>query len=164
MLQPMKAITVWNPWAYLLAILAKLYETRSWATNYRGQIAIHAAAMSPHNALAGVGFDVIEAMRLALDMERQSTLYGTVCQMEDLPRSSIIATADLIGCHKIGTVMGEAVIWRTDTEFEVISDREFLLGNFTPGRFAWEFANMQLLAEPIPTKGRQGLWNWGGVA
>lgn len=39
----MKAITLWQPWASLLACGAKGYETRSWATSYRGQIAIHAA-------------------------------------------------------------------------------------------------------------------------
>ncbi|MFV0399180.1 MAG: ASCH domain-containing protein [Oscillospiraceae bacterium] len=40
----MKAITIWQPWASLLACGAKKYETRSWVTSYRGPIAIHAAA------------------------------------------------------------------------------------------------------------------------
>ena len=39
----MKAITVWQPWASLLVSGRKRYETRSWATTYRGPIAIHAA-------------------------------------------------------------------------------------------------------------------------
>ena len=39
----MKAITIWQPWAFLLAMGAKQYETRSWETAYRGPIAIHAA-------------------------------------------------------------------------------------------------------------------------
>lgn len=39
----MKAITIWQPWASLLAHGMKQYETRSWATKYRGPIAIHAA-------------------------------------------------------------------------------------------------------------------------
>lgn len=41
----MKAITIWQPWASLLAHRVKTYETRSWATAYRGPIAIHAAAI-----------------------------------------------------------------------------------------------------------------------
>ena len=41
----MKAITIWQPWATLLPLGVKLYETRSWATSYRGPIAIHAAAL-----------------------------------------------------------------------------------------------------------------------
>jgi hypothetical protein len=43
----MKAITIWQPWASLIAIGAKQYETRSWETKYRGPIAIHAAKKDP---------------------------------------------------------------------------------------------------------------------
>ena len=38
----MKAITVLQPWAWLLATGKKRCETRSWKTNYRGEILIHA--------------------------------------------------------------------------------------------------------------------------
>jgi activating signal cointegrator 1 len=38
-----KAISLWQPWATLIALGEKKFETRSWLTNYRGQIAIHAA-------------------------------------------------------------------------------------------------------------------------
>ena len=34
------------------------------------------------------------------------------------------------------------------------------LGDWTPGRYAWELRNIKLLPEPIPAKGQQGLWNW----
>lgn len=37
-----KALTIAQPWATLAAIGAKQIETRSWQTNYRGDIAIHA--------------------------------------------------------------------------------------------------------------------------
>lgn len=39
----MKAITIWQPWAEFVAAGVKHNETRSWATKYRGPIAIHAA-------------------------------------------------------------------------------------------------------------------------
>jgi hypothetical protein len=39
----MKAISLWQPWATLVAIGAKTIETRGWSTSYRGPIAIHAA-------------------------------------------------------------------------------------------------------------------------
>lgn len=38
----MKAVTLTQPWATLVAIGAKQIETRSWPTNYRGPLAIHA--------------------------------------------------------------------------------------------------------------------------
>lgn len=39
----MKAITLWQPWASLIACGAKTIETRSWGTPYRGPLAIHAS-------------------------------------------------------------------------------------------------------------------------
>lgn len=38
----MKALTVKEPWASLIAYGYKEYEFRSWKTNYRGKILIHA--------------------------------------------------------------------------------------------------------------------------
>lgn len=38
-----KALTVWQPWASLIAHGVKVFETRSWATKWRGPLAIHAA-------------------------------------------------------------------------------------------------------------------------
>ena len=40
----MRAITIQQPWASLVALRAKRYETRSWNTHYRGPLAIHASA------------------------------------------------------------------------------------------------------------------------
>lgn len=39
----MKVITIREPFATLIKDKVKLYETRSWKTNYRGEIYIHAA-------------------------------------------------------------------------------------------------------------------------
>lgn len=39
----MKALSLWQPWATLIANGAKQIETRSWSTSYRGPILIHAA-------------------------------------------------------------------------------------------------------------------------
>src|SRR5262249_45834457 len=38
----MKAITLIQPWATLVVLGAKRIETRSWKTDYRGKLAIHA--------------------------------------------------------------------------------------------------------------------------
>jgi hypothetical protein len=39
----MKALSLWQPSAAAIALELKLWETRSWPTNYRGPLAIHAA-------------------------------------------------------------------------------------------------------------------------
>lgn len=38
-----KALTLWQPYAQAIAVGLKKYETRSWATNHRGLIAIHSS-------------------------------------------------------------------------------------------------------------------------
>ncbi len=38
-----KAISLWQPWASLVAAHVKRHETRHWSTEYRGLLAIHAA-------------------------------------------------------------------------------------------------------------------------
>lgn len=43
----MKAISLWQPWASLVALGVKTIETRSWSTKYRGPLTIHAAARRP---------------------------------------------------------------------------------------------------------------------
>jgi hypothetical protein len=43
----MKALTLHQPWASLIAEGVKTIETRSWSTKYRGPLAIHAAARRP---------------------------------------------------------------------------------------------------------------------
>lgn len=42
MTSTIKAITLHQPWATLIALGAKQYETRSWPTGYRGLLVIHA--------------------------------------------------------------------------------------------------------------------------
>jgi len=47
----MKAITIHQPYASLIACGAKIYETCSRRTNYRGRIAIHAGLQYPAKTL-----------------------------------------------------------------------------------------------------------------
>ena len=47
----MKTLTVKNPWASLIINGYKKYEFRSWKTNYRGKILIHAGLSIEKNML-----------------------------------------------------------------------------------------------------------------
>lgn len=69
----MKAITVWQPWASLLVSGRKRYETRSWATSYRGPIAIHAAKRPVRQTI-----DALVADR-GMDGSRWTTLIACSC-------------------------------------------------------------------------------------
>lgn len=58
----MKCLSIRQPWAWLVCVGAKTIENRSWATTYRGVIAIHASGytkavdglVSGENAIPGV--------------------------------------------------------------------------------------------------------------
>lgn len=39
----MKAVSIKNPWGYLICVGIKDVENRTWKTNYRGKILIHAS-------------------------------------------------------------------------------------------------------------------------
>jgi len=139
----MKAYTVIQPWATLLALGLKSNETRSWPTKHRGPVAIHAGKKIDKaacrwepicNALAAHGYDE-----------------------HNLPTGAVLATANLSSCREsIAAVpggynlAGGFFVDRTEAEF----------GDFTPGRFAWGMTDVQQLADPIPAKGQLGLWNF----
>lgn len=134
----MKAITVWQPWAGALAAGIKENETRSWATKYRGPIAIHAAMREVFDGLALIPVPLALKIKEALR-----------CEWGEMPRGAIIATGELADCIKI-----------TPEYVATLSPDELALGDYTPGRYAWKLENVKRLPEPIPAKGKQGLWNW----
>jgi hypothetical protein len=167
-----KALSLWNPWAALWACGAKEFETRSWSVpnNYRGPIAIHAASISISRVLKQV-FPLwkwsyapdYEAKRIFLEAARAAL---NIDNLNTLPLGCIIATAELVGCHKIVLHGGRGLSstspgWlETDRGIYEPTEQELLFGDWTPGRYAWEPANIIMLPEPIPTPGKQGLWNW----
>lgn len=165
----MKALTIWQPWATLLACGVKQYETRSWATKYRGPIAIHAAKKNVFDTML-----LPEQTKDEVKRHIEAMIGG---EWKDLPVGAVIATAELVNVWHIvyhpGTDVNKArhidigaESLTTDKhdphfgDYFVPADKEIALGDWTPGRYAWELANVKILPEPIPAKGKQGLWNW----
>lgn len=145
----MKALTLTQPWATLVAIGAKRIETRSWSTSFRGPIAIHVAKTFP-----GACRELCEehVFRLAL---RDGGYGGELG--EDLPRGAVIAAARLVGCFRI-TRSGSYQLPTGEPIEITVPERSF--GDYTPGRFAWLLADVVKLPAPIPARGSLGLWTW----
>jgi hypothetical protein len=147
----MKAITIHQPWASLIAIGAKKIETRGWHTHYRGKIAIHAGLKV--NTRAAESIVIAETLYKA----------GASFLPRDLSVGAIIATADLIDCVKMidfnykGQVPIECILENN----LIVTGNEFAFGYYAIGRYAWLLDNIQPIP-PIPAKGQQGLWNWAG--
>lgn len=132
----MKAISLWQPWASLVALSLKLIETRGRLTHIRGRIAIHAAAKKYSGAalaalLAEAGVDSALVAR-------------------DLPLGAIVAVATLEDCVSVD---------ERHTRLISMPFREMVFGNYSAGRFAWMLKDVVPVVPAIPCKGRQGWFN-----
>ena len=147
----MKAITLTQPWATLVAIGAKHFETRSWETDHTGLIAIHAGKGIPGN----LGGERGHRARCA-EEPFKAVLELAGLDPETLPRGEVVAVANLRGCFETcgyGAGLCESVGVRP-AEFE----RSF--GDYTPGRFAWALDEVVHLGEETYIcRGWQQIWN-----
>lgn len=143
----MKAITIWQPWASLLVSGRKKYETRSWATSYRGPIAIHAAMRSVRKSIDALAADTDGPGWATL--ERFDVLFMRPGALDQLATGAVIGRALLARCNLI-----------TEEFVASLTPQELDLGDFTIGRYAWEFEQMEEFTDPRPVRGAQGLWNW----
>lgn len=143
----MRAITLTQPWATLVAIGAKQVETRSWSTNYRGPLAIHTAKGFP-------GW----ARELCYDEPFLSALEQARVGPAGFPLGKVIATAELINVQRIGYHV--MPLHQTNEGHQ----RELAFGDYSKGRYAWFLGNVQPLPEPVPARGALGLWEWREAA
>lgn len=131
----MKAITLTQPWATLVAIGAKRIETRSWRTFYRGPLAIHAAKGFPE-----------WARERFFDFEfREALEANCIHSFHELPLGVVIATCTLVNCERI-------------TPNNVPPAPEFCFGDYTVGRWAWYLSDVKAFDKLVPMQGKLGLW------
>lgn len=143
----MKAISVLNPWAVLLAIGAKTFETRSWATAYRGPIAIHASKKFT-GAQHEICFSEPFATVLMRELFNNEPLGAFL--MYQIRCGAVLATGELTEC------------FRTEDIAHTLSEQERAFGDFRRGRYAWRIERVKLLKTPVACAGRLGLWEWNG--
>lgn len=173
-----KALTLHQPWASLIALGVKSIETRSWSTSYRGPLAIHAGKKRPgdgeigcyvyDDCRGGTGWIAEIYSRDGYTGEAISDWIG-----DHMPLGAVVATCTLVDVAPIATVangiahnrrrflsvMGESLVFYDDGDQETVTDQR-PYGDFSPGRYAWLLSQIEPLAEPVPAKGRQGLWEW----
>ena len=130
-----KAITLYQPWASLLVIGAKRFETRSWKTLHLGTLAIHAGLNLSYR-------------HLALDEPFRSVFEDAGLNPDDLPFGAVIGWVHHSGCFPVGSVIHH------------IDAQEHAFGDFSPGRFAWFMKYSWRFPSVFPTSGKQGLWTW----
>lgn len=130
-----QCISLWQPWAALIALHAKRIETRSWSPGLRlrhgQQLAIHAAKKWNRESAA-----------LCLT-EPFLTALQPVGGITGLQFGGFVALAEFI-----------EAIPTTDAQ---PNEQERAFGDYRPGRFAWLLANVRAIPF-IPARGHQSLW------
>jgi len=166
----MKVLSVIQPWASLIVLGRKHFETRSFPTHYRGELAIHASKGFPRDC------------KLITHREPYARLLDDV---SILPLGAVLGIVRLIGvteiasggrttAEKIGAVDEVAVLAIAEDEADLnrvrvnsraavtfaITRDEHGVGDFSPYRYAWELEVVERFEKPIPAKGNRGLWDW----
>jgi hypothetical protein len=146
----MKAISLLQPWASLVAVGAKRIETRSWPTRYRGPLAIHASKKwAPYQTtylnIWEIQTGLAPLTGKPLDLSRLS---WPGVEDKHLPLGVVLAVCNLVDCIPTENL----------TQGQIGTDRPF--GDFSLGRYGWILDNVKPLSRPIPAKGNLGLWDW----
>lgn len=130
----MKVLSIKEPYATLIASGKKLIETRSWKTNYRGEIFIHASGT-----------------KLAKEYLTSEYVLSLITNL-NLNFGNIICKANLIDC-----------VYMDDNFLNKIklNTKEYNLGLYEKGRYAWIFEDVEPIY-PIPVKGKLNIWNYEG--
>jgi hypothetical protein len=140
-----KALTLRQPYATLVAIGAKRIETRSWRTHYRGPLAIHAAATFARHA-----------RELCSREPFRSALWASgYAQAGSLPVGLVIARCRLLDCLPTWAEAG-----LEHGEIPPAGSAEWAFGDYRPGRFMWLLADVEPVEPPRPARGALGLWEW----
>lgn len=129
----MKSLSLLEPFASLIKENIKCVETRSWKTNYRGELYIHAS-------LKKVSKKDERINELVNLLENKEFKYG-----------NIIAKCKLVDC----IYMDEKYV------NDIVNNKiEHMCGMYSVGRYAWILEDIEMLKDPIEIKGKLGIWNY----
>lgn len=128
----MKVLSLREPFASLILEEKKRIETRSWKTNYRGELYIHAS-------LGKIKHSDNRIKRLLTYLINKEMKYGLV-----------IAKCKLVDC----LYMDEAFLTKIAKNIT-----EADCGHYELGRYAWILEDVIPLDQPIAAKGKLGIWN-----
>ncbi len=144
----MKALTIKQPWASLIVHGIKNIENRTWKTNYRGRILIHASAKD-----SGALYELLNERQLDV-----MNNHWTSDIFPDRPNSAIIGEVDIVDC-----VLNHDNIWAEHMQTHPCEDVEGLkiLNKGQKYIWNWILSNPVLYDEPILNiKGKLSFWEF----
>ncbi|MBG0512912.1 ASCH domain-containing protein [Elizabethkingia meningoseptica] len=142
----MKALSIKQPFASLITLGIKPIENRTWRTNFRGRIYVHASMNLPKDHW---GLLSPEQYKQAMD----SFIDGKL--REELHLGAIIGEVDIVDC-----VINHPSIWAEKSEGTFIG-KTFYHKEGTKPIWNWVLANPVMYDEPIlNVKGKLSLWDF----
>lgn len=151
-----KAISLWQPWATLVILGVKRFETRGKRTNYRGPLLIHAAQRNP--------FTASDDIHQLLYREPFCSVLQKL--QWKLPLGCLLGMVNVDACYQVAMngkdielmQVGNGDIGRPVFAPLPTGD-ELAFGNYAVGRYAWKFSNPRAFENPIDYKGSQGIFH-----
>jgi hypothetical protein len=153
--EPIRALTIRQPWAHFVAYCEKSPENRPRQMRYRGPLAIHAGAYSRWDRAAESDLTALAAWRE----------YATVPATEKL--AAPLTRADAFSYFTFGAVIAMAAVTGCHHSDDCMFP-EYLVapGSYTGcsrwavrGQWHIEIPGVQSLPEPVPCRGALGLWH-----
>ena len=129
----MKVLSLTEPYATIIKEGKKAIETRSWKTNYRGKLYIHASST-----------------KIPKKYRENKDLMNLV-DINNLNYGYIVCSCELIDCVKMTDEFIEKV---------KLNNEEYISGIYARDRYAWILKNIEVLDKPIKAKGHLGIWNF----
>lgn len=127
-----KVLSIRQPWTWLICSRIKDVENRTWKTNYRGRLYIHAGKSFDWNAIQFCR-DIGEHHTAIMIYEYFCPCFGKITGHLD-EFGAIIGYVDLVDC-----VQNSRSIWAE------------------PGLFHWKVDNANFI-DPVPLKGRLSIF------
>ena len=151
----MMALVLYEPWASLMSIGAKLNETRPRPWAFKGDVAICSAKLCWKNEVPDYAIPALTWLWKFRDQ-----FPGYHANIHDLylslPFGSVLCVVEKTECVPTSRfkICAEALLPNRP-----ITQQELELGDYTPGRFAYTTTNCRRLKMPVPVIGRQGFFS-----
>ncbi len=133
-----RCLSLWEPWASLMACGAKFVETRGWDTKVRGEVWIHAAKSKE-------GLKIVRADKW-LCREIEQALEVPAEEWEAKLRFGAIVARGELQCSVPAGVA------------RAMYPAQLPFGDFSKGRYGHVYSKLERLPAPVPARGKQGFF------
>ena len=126
----MKALTIRQPWATLIMLGVKRYEFRSWKTNFRGEVLIHAGQ--------GIDKEAVERLKKYLPNA-------------ELPLGKILGKVNITDCIPMSEEFASMLSKENN---DIYTTHSF------SRNYGFKLEDVEVFDTPIDAKGQLGFWNF----